>query len=107
LSTKDGKSEYKVFDPYTTAKGYATTTDKKRTHDEFEEVMKDQYVNNKLLREKYLFLLSALQKGKTDTSEEALRQIEIGKALLIERLEYVGMHPTLIKPYVDGIVEGL
>ena len=72
--------------------------------------MKEQYVQNKLLREKYLFLLDALQRRKssgTATNEQLDKQVQIGKAMLIERLEYVGMHPSLIKPYVDGIVEGL
>lgn len=108
LSTKDGKSEYKVFDPRTVARGYNSTTEKKRTHEDFEEVMKEQYVNNKLLREKYLYFLDALQKRKSGGGGEAIeKQVQIGKALLIERLEYAGMHPSLIKPYVNGIEEGL
>jgi hypothetical protein len=108
MSSKDGKSEYKVFDPRTTAKGYNSTTERKRTHQDFEEVMKEQYVNNKLLREKYLFLLDALKRRSTGGgSEELEKQVQVGRALLTERLEYAGMHPTLIKPYVDGIIEGL
>jgi hypothetical protein len=70
--------------------------------------MKEQYTNNKMLREKYLFLLDALKRRSTGGgSEELEKEVEIGRALLTERLEYAGMHPTLIKPYVDGIVEGL
>ena len=110
LSTKDGKSEYKVFDPRTVAKGYNTpvASDRKSTHDEFENVMKEQYVNNKLLREKYLYFLDALQRQKTGGgNEDIAKQVEVGKALLMERLEYLGMHPSLIKPYVNGIEEGL
>lgn len=112
LSTKDGKSEYKVFDARTAVKGYlGVESDRKGTHAEFEEVMKEQYTNNKLLREKYLYLLDALQKRKEGTGttpNEALeKQVQVGKALLIERLEYAGMHPHLIKLYVEGIEAGL
>lgn len=110
LSTKDGKSEYAIFDPRTVARGYnaPVTSDRKGTHDEFENVMKEQYVNNKLLREKYLYFLDALQRRKTGGgNEEIARQVEVGKALLMDRLEYLGMHPSLIKPYVNGIEEGL
>ena len=117
LSTKDGKSEYKIFDARNVAKGYFMVDEpakRKEAHEAFEEVMKDQYMNNKLLREKYLYLLNALQRRKGHTMLDSAtplvtrqKDVELGKAMLIERLEYVGMPAALIQAYVGGIEEGL
>ena len=116
LATKDGKAEYQIFDARLTIKGYyGEPKERKTTHEQFENVMKDQYTNNKLLREKYLYLLSALQRQNNPRYNDAgspdpiarKKDVEIGRAMLQERLEYVGMPAVLIKLYIEGIVEGL